>query len=234
MRNIDVDKLLKVKIFDHLLKQRKITNVNGIDEDINNVIDVTSIISSLNKGEVRVFDQHGIAHNIEEYEVCPQFERLCTGRGVYFDDSDFVHNLKADSVDRRYGELRKKSKVQSKSTDSSEDAIETSAYLDALYLKVRTVPLTPAEFRSAQIRIVNAMKGNIDHWTAISELTKPILLSSVKVLTDGESVSQPTGDWAELPYNVTIVKEIYTTYKFSYPLSQYIDTFAMYFVANLG
>lgn len=224
MKKTNLKDLLIKKITEHLKMQRKMgKSLDDIKTTINQLVDTIFIISSLEKGDVRVLqnraDANGVEHNISEYEVCPQFERLCTSRGVYFDDSDFAFNLKANSYSAKVGELKSKSK----------DKVTGSPEIDC-----RTVPLTPAEFKSEQIRVINIMKGNIDHWTSIDEVTKPILLSSVKLISDGDATTDPNGDWSVLPEEITIAKDIYKAYKFVLPIEEYADLFAMNFVSNLG
>jgi hypothetical protein len=214
------------KIFYHLSEQKKIGKVDGLDKVINDLVRTITVISSLGKDEQRILDQQGLSHNISEYEVCPQFERLCSSRGVYFDDSDFARNLKATSRD-----VWTKDRLAHEVSVGEEVTADDVNEADIMTL---TVPCTPAEFRTAQVRVVNVMKGKIDHWTSINEVTKPITLSSVKVFMDGVAVSDPNGDWTEMPIHVAIGSDIYATYKFIIPIEEYADMFALHFVSDLG
>lgn len=214
------------RIFYHLSEQKKIGKIDDLDKVIDDIIQTITVISSLGKDEQRVLDQQGLSHNISEYEVCPQFERLCSSRGVYFDDSDFAKNLKATS--------RGMWAKDDYENELSKGEIATEEESDLANLMTLTVACTPAEFRTAQVRVVNVMKGNIDHWTSINEVTKPITLSSVKVFTDGSAVSDPNGDWSEMPVLITIGGDIYTTYKYILPVEEFADMFALHFVSDLG
>lgn len=214
------------RIFYHLSEQKKIGKVDGLDKVIDDIIQTITVISSLGKDEQRVLDQQGLSHNISEYEVCPQFERLCSSRGVYFDDSDFAKNLKATS---RGMWIQDQFEIE-----LSESGVVTDEDANLANLLTLTVACTPAEFRTAQVRVVNVMKAKIDHWTSITEVTKPITLSSVKVFTDGTAVSDPGGDWTEMPILITIGGDIYTTYKYILPVEEFADMFALHFVSDLG
>lgn len=223
MKEVKIKDLLIKKITEHLTVQKKVGKIEDVKGVVTELVETIFTISSLEKGDIRIFQSgaeiKGVERNISEYEVCPQFERLCKSRGVYFDDSDFATNLKADSYSARVGELM--SQTEDKITDHPE-------------LDCRTVPLTPAEFKSYQIMVVNTMKGKIDHWTSIDEVTKPILLSSVKVISNEIATTDPNGDWSVLPEEITIANNIYKAYKFVLPIEEYVDLFAMHFVTNLG
>lgn len=218
-------------IVNHLTKQATVAKAGEAAEDVADVVETIIVISCLDKGDAAICDAQGIWHSISDYEVAPQFERLVSPRGVTIDDSDFAKDLRVNTLDSIYG------RVSEREFNTGYD--DENEYLNKLpkSLQLKVVPLSPAEFKSAQIRIVNKVKGHVDRWTSIEELSNPILLSAVNVIATkdagNEMTYMPEGDLVCLPISLTISDELYKHWKYNYPVDEYIDNFAFHLVFDM-
>lgn len=215
----------------HLTKLATVAKAGEAAEDVADVAETITVISCLDKGDATICDAQGIWHSISDYEVAPQFERLVSPRGVTIDDSDFAKDLRVNTLDSIYSRMGDK-----EFNTGYEDEVEyLSKFPKSLQMKV--VPLSPAEFKSAQIRIVNKVKGHVDRWTSIEELSNPILLSAVSVIAtkdaDKELTYMPEGDLVSLPISLTIADELYKHWKYNYPVDEYIDNFAFHLIFDM-
>jgi hypothetical protein len=222
---------LSEKICFSIDKQKKISSIAGFDEDVHDVLLTAGNICSLGKYDEQVVDEHGISHSIDEYEIGGQFENIVTSRGITIDDSEEALDLREFEYNKNYAQFEPS--IIMSELDDDDKQLFTSF---TKYQQVRTVPLTPGEFKAAQVRIVNMLKGKIERWTSIKELSNPTTFNTIKVFLDTSSrmVSLPTGEISTLPIPVTIFSMVYPVYKCAMPLEEYLDKFAFNFVNGLA
>jgi hypothetical protein len=236
---------LAVMIRKHLEYQAQLSKITDVFADVDDVVTTLSVISALPIDSLKVVAPNGEFYTIDEYEVADKFERMCKARGVTIDDSDYSLDLRADSINAFpvvYSEEEAKKVKKGEPVISNVTGMIVPQWLLSYPVQMRNkyVPLTPAEFKSAQIRIVNTVKGKINRWTSVKELTNPVLLTSVKVIgyedssTGFHMVSAPDEDWSTLPTVLTIGGQLYKSYKFNLPLEDYVDKFAYHLVSDMS
>lgn len=218
-------------VIQHVIKQCQISRLPS--DEVEEVCKVINIISSQDKGTRRVTCD-GVQYMLSEYEVASQFKSLCQPRGVTFSDNDLCVDLRADTLNKEFGAILAHIDQLAWNNGADVNADDLGMLGQVQLSDIITVPLTPAQFKSYQIKVINAFKSKVDSWISIEELTKPILLSSVKVMQCSDHIAFPNNEWSELPIKISIARDLFEPYEFAFPVNEYLDKFAEKLVENFA